>query len=61
MVLYMCKQEMDKLVTLWDLHRFDCHDGGVIIEQSSGSGIGVATVATCKCGKEMDVTDYNRW
>ena len=41
MVLYMCKQEMDKLVTLWDLHRFDCHDGGVIIEQSSGSGIGV--------------------
>jgi len=57
----MCKQEMDKLVTLWDLHRFDCHDGGVIIEQSSGSGIGVATVATCKCGKEMDVTDYSRW
>jgi hypothetical protein len=61
MVLYLNKQEMDKLSGLWDLHRFDCNDGGVIIEQSNGNGIGVETVVTCKCGKEIDVTDYSRW
>ena len=55
-------KEMDKLAHLWEFHRSDCHHGGDMkIEMLSGGGIGTKTLATCGCGKEMDVTDYFSW
>ena len=31
------------------------------IEYKSGGGVGSVVIATCGCGKEMNVTDYRSW
>jgi hypothetical protein len=60
----LASKEMDKLVHLWEFHRngvnFCKHKGDVKINFLS-SGIGTAVVATCACGKDMDITDYHSW
>ena len=58
-------KEMTKLTHLWEFHR-NCldgckHEGDVNIQLLPGGGIGTVVVATCGCGKKMDVTDYHSW
>lgn len=61
-MLTLQPKEMNKLANLWDFHREDCAASGTVkIEHRSGGGIGTATVVTCGCGKEMDVTNYLSW
>lgn len=61
-LLRLSPKEMDKLAWLWQFHRKDCdHKGDVKLELSRGSGIGTTAIATCGCGKELDITDYYSW
>jgi hypothetical protein len=61
-MVLLSEKEMDKLAHLWEFHRQDCHDPrDMRIELLDGGGIGTRAVATCGCGKEMDVTDYGSW
>jgi hypothetical protein len=54
--------EMTKLANLWEFHWRDCRNqGDVKIEHRSGGGIGTRTVVTCRCGVELDITDYSMW
>jgi hypothetical protein len=39
----------------------NCTDSELTIEVSHDSGIGVATVAICQCGKKQNITDYGVW
>ena len=62
MKLLLGPKEMTKLANQWELHRTDCnHQGDMKIEYASGGGIGTRILATCGCGKVMDVTDYHSW
>ena len=61
-MVLLSPNEMNELSHLWNFHRFDCHHhGDMKIEMLSGGGIGTVVMATCGCGKEMDVTDYSSW
>lgn len=61
-MITLSPKEMDKLAHLWEFHRDDCdHKGDMKIELLAGGGIGTKVLATCGCGREMDVTDYHSW
>lgn len=61
-MVLLSPKEMDKLAHLWEFHRTDCHNtGDMKVCMLSGGGIGTVIMATCGCGKEMDVTDYHSW
>jgi hypothetical protein len=55
-------EEMDTLLSSWQIHRNQCRDArDMKIEHRPGGGIGTRTIAVCGCGTELDVTNYYSW
>lgn len=58
--------EIETLYEWWNEHKNGCSMNGklsvqVFLFQDFSSGIGVNTIARCKCGAEKEITDYNLW
>ena len=60
-VLILTPKEVDKLATIWNFHRSDCSHQGDLKIELLGSSIGTNVYATCGCGKEFNITDYDIW
>jgi hypothetical protein len=62
MLVTLSPKEMDKLANIWEYHRQACtNKADMTIELQPGGGIGTVVMATCGCGKKMNVTDYLSW
>jgi hypothetical protein len=56
------RSEVTSLLTWLVIHFQECKCKGIVIAQSSASGIGTNTVIRCTtCNKSKDITDYTLW
>lgn len=60
-VLSLGPKEMNLLAHQWLYHRSDCSNRGDLKIEFLGCPIGTNIYATCGCGKEFNITDYNSW